>query len=152
MDRKPIYAALVAAAFAIPLTAGANDTAKHSKDSKSTSSGYVKGGNDGGAEAMFSSLDKNGDGFLSKDEVKGTPHEADFAMLDKNGDGKISREEHFMAKEHVAARAKAGSTGKTADSSMGKTTDTTPSSSSSLGSSMGSSSSSSSKPSSGTKY
>ena len=41
----------------------------------------------------------------------------DFASLDKNGDGKLSSEEHYNAKEHVAARSKAGTTGSTASSS-----------------------------------
>ena len=127
MDRKPLLAALIAAAFALPLAAGANDMgAKSSKMNASS-------GNDGGAEAMFAALDKNGDGFLSKDEVKGTPHESEFALIDKNGDGKLSRDEHYAAKEHVAARAKAGGTA----SSMG---------------SSGSTTSSSRKSSSGTKY
>src|SRR5689334_24595546 len=86
MDRKPLYAALVAAVFAFPLAANANDKAGNASGTASASSA-----NDGGAEAMFAGLDKNKDGFLSKDEVKGTPHETDFASLDKNGDGKLSR-------------------------------------------------------------
>lgn len=115
MHRKPLYAALVAAAFAFPLAAGAN-TGDKAKDSSASS---AKGSaDDGGAESMFATLDKNKDGFLSKDEVKGTPHEVDFASLDKNGDGKLSRDEHYNAKEHVAARGKAGgATGNTSSSS-----------------------------------
>ena len=113
MDRKPLYAALVAAVFAFPLAANANDKAGNASGTASASSA-----NDGGAEAMFAGLDKNKDGFLSKDEVKGTPHETDFASLDKNGDGKLSRDEHYNAKEHVAARAKAGgATGNTSGNS-----------------------------------
>ena len=38
---------------------------------------------------MFKSLDKNNDGFMSKEEVKGTPHDKDFSKLDKNNDGKL---------------------------------------------------------------
>ena len=57
------------------------------------------------------------DGFISKAEAAGPPHAADFASLDKNGDGKLSSEEHYNAKEHVAARSKAGTTGSTASSS-----------------------------------
>ena len=49
---------------------------------------------------MFKSLDRNGDGFLSKEETRGTPHEKDFAALDKDGDGKLSRGEHAAAPEH----------------------------------------------------
>ena len=107
MQRKSLLAAVLAAAFAFPLAANAGGTDKH----KSTS---ANGANDGGASAMFTSMDKNGDGFISKDEAKGTPHAADFASLDKNGDGKLSKDEHFNAKEHVAARSKAGSAGNAA--------------------------------------
>ena len=106
MQRKTLFAALVAAAFAFPLAANAGGTQKD----KSAS---ANGGNDGGAAAMFKSMDKNGDGFISKDEAKGTPHAADFASLDKNGDGKLSAEEHANAKEHVAARGKANTSGST---------------------------------------
>lgn len=96
MQRKSLLAAALAVAFAFPLAA----TAGGNKD-KATS---ANGGNDGGAAAMFKSMDKNGDGFITKDEAKGTPHDADFASLDKNGDGKLSADEHYNAKEHVAAR------------------------------------------------
>src|SRR5689334_13902684 len=116
MDRNPLYAALIAAAFAFPLAAGANTGDKTSKPT----SAAAGAGNDGGAEAMFAALDKNGDGFISKEEAAGTPHAADFASLDKNGDGKLSREEHYNAKEHVAARAKAGATGSTAATNPGQ--------------------------------
>ena len=113
MQRNTLLAALVAAAFAFPLAANAGG-----KDKQATS---ANGGNDGGAAAMFKSMDKNGDGFISKDEAKGSPHDADFASLDKDGDGKLSPEEHYNAKEHVAARNKAGNTGAAASSTSGST-------------------------------
>ena len=137
MDRKPLYVALIAAAFAFPMAASANDSSTNTAGKTKTEK-MAGSGNDGGAEAMFSSLDKNGDGFLSKDEVKGTPHEADFASLDKDGDGKLSREEHYAAKEHVAARSKAGGTAGSAQSSSSASGDVSPSATS--------------KSSSGTKY
>ena len=40
-----------------------------------------KAKSDGGAEAMFKSLDKNNDGSISREEAKGTPHDKDFAKL-----------------------------------------------------------------------
>ena len=104
MTLKPLIAAAVAAAFAWPLAAGADDktstgasagsdkSAAKPSSSDKASAGATK--NDGGAEAMFKALDKNNDGFVSKEEAKGTPHDKDFAKLDKNGDGKLSREEH----------------------------------------------------------
>ncbi len=89
MNLKTLAAAAVAAALAYPLAAlSAEDKAKA----------------DGGAEAMFKALDKNKDGNLSKDEVKGTPHDKDFTSLDKNKDGKLTRQEHAAAPEHAAKK------------------------------------------------
>jgi Ca2+-binding EF-hand superfamily protein len=92
---KTLIAAAVAAAFALPFSA----SAAGDKADKAASSGATK--SDGGAEAMFKALDKNKDGFMSKEEVKGTPHDKDFSSLDKNNDGKLSRQEHAAAPEHA---------------------------------------------------
>jgi hypothetical protein len=99
MNSRFLLAALAAAAFAIPVSAnmGADKTSKSSSA-------------DGGAEAMFKSLDKNGDGFLSKEETMGTPHHDQFTQLDTNGDGKLSRAEHAAAPEHAHAKSAADST------------------------------------------
>jgi hypothetical protein len=120
MQRKPLIAALLAAAFAFPLTSAANNQAAGTKSTAQPAS--TAASNDGGAEAMFKSLDKNGDGFISKEEAAGTPHAADFASLDKNGDGKLSREEHANAKAHVDARSGAKSAASSADTSGSKKT------------------------------
>src|SRR5258706_11827580 len=48
---------------------------------------------------MFQELDKNRDGYLSKDEGKGAPWAKDFAKLDTNHDGKLSRQEYAAAPE-----------------------------------------------------
>jgi Ca2+-binding EF-hand superfamily protein len=93
MNHKLLIAAAVAAAFAMPVFAQTS--------SKS----------DGGAEAMFQSMDKNKDGSISKDEAKGTPHEKDFSKLDKNRDGKLSRPEHAAAPEHAGGTKKGGAGG-----------------------------------------
>ena len=81
MQRKPLIAAFIAAAIAFPLAATAASTDKTS-GAKSASAG------------TFKSLDRNGDGFISKDEAMGSPHQADFDQLDKNRDGKLSKAEH----------------------------------------------------------
>jgi Ca2+-binding EF-hand superfamily protein len=57
---------------------------------------------------MFQSLDKDRDGFLTRAEVKGSPHDKDFSTLDKNRDGKLSREEHAAAPEHASDKAASG--------------------------------------------
>ena len=113
MQRKPLIATLIAAAFALPLVANAGGTDK-STAAKTTSS--ATGANDGGAQTMFTAMDKNNDGFLSMAESTNTPHAADFGTLDTNADGKLSAEEHANAKEHVAARA-----GANADAAVGAT-------------------------------
>ena len=112
MQRKSLLAALVASVLVLPFAASAGTD-------KPLKSAAANGGNDGGAEAMFKSMDSNLDGFLSKAETKGTPHDAQFSTLDANGDGKLSREEHAAAPEHVAARSKESLGGTSA-------TDTTP--------------------------
>jgi hypothetical protein len=91
---KTLIAAAVAAAFALPFSASAAGDKADKAASGATKS-------DGGAEAMFKALDKNKDGFMSKEEVKGTPHDKDFSSLDKNKDGKLSRQEHAAAPEHA---------------------------------------------------
>jgi Ca2+-binding EF-hand superfamily protein len=98
MNRKTLIALSVGAAFALPLTAQAGG------DKAS------QGASASGAEQMFKSLDKNKDGYISRDEAKGTPHEKSFAKLDKNNDGKLSRAEHAAAQEHANDKAASGST------------------------------------------
>jgi hypothetical protein len=99
MKMKTLVLASAIAAFVTPFSAGASD--------KASSTGA------GGAEKMFHGLDKNKDGFLSKDEVKGTPHDKDFAKLDKNSDGKLSRDEYAAAPEHAGDKSATGATGAT---------------------------------------
>jgi hypothetical protein len=118
----------VAAAFAFPLSLQAGgdkaksaDTGTSPSASQGASGSAAAGGSasagasNSGAEKMFQALDKNKDGFVSREEAKGTPHDKDFAALDKNGDGKLSREEHAAAPEHANEKAATGSTSGTGD-------------------------------------
>lgn len=110
MNVKTLVAAAVAAAFAFPLASYAAGDKASSASSGDTKSSSASGGatkSDGGAEAMFESMDKNKDGSISKDEAKGTPYDKDFAKLDKNSDGKLSPQEHAAA---PAGKASAGGT------------------------------------------
>jgi EF hand len=99
MKRRSLIALSVAAAFALPLTAQAGGDKE-----KSAAAGAS------GAEKMFQSMDKNKDGFVTREEAKGTPHAKDFASLDKNRDGKLSPQEHAAAPEHAGDKAAAGAT------------------------------------------
>lgn len=98
MKHRTLISLSIAAAFALPLSAQAGG------DKAS------QGASASGAEAMFKALDKNKDGFISRDEAQGTPHAKDFAKLDKNNDGKLSRAEHAAAPEHASDKAASGST------------------------------------------
>ena len=110
MKMKTLILASAIAAFVTPLSAGASDKASSTGPDAS------------GAEKMFQGLDKNKDGFLSRDEVKGTPHDKDFATLDKNHDGKLSRDEHAAAPEHAGDKTATGATGGAATSGTAGTT------------------------------
>ena len=122
-----LIALAIAAAFAIPAQAGgdkAKDAKATSGQSASQGSSAAEGkSNTGnkGADAMFNSLDKNKDGFMTREEVKGTPHDKDFAKLDKNNDGKISPQEHAAAPEHQGDKAAAGGTATTEPKAQTKT-------------------------------
>jgi hypothetical protein len=94
-----LIALSITAAFALPLTAQAGGDKEKSA---------AAGGS--GAEKMFQALDKNKDGFVTREEAKGTPHDKDFATLDKNRDGKLSPQEHAAAPEHAGDKAAAGGT------------------------------------------
>jgi hypothetical protein len=52
---------------------------------------------------MFRALDKNKDGFISRAEAQGSPHERDFDALDTNRDGMLSRQEHAAAHARSSA-------------------------------------------------
>ena len=65
MTRKTLIAAVITAALPLAAYAGGD---------KASSGGASK--SDGGAEAMFSSLDKNKDGKLSREEHAAAPEHA----------------------------------------------------------------------------
>jgi hypothetical protein len=95
MTLKTLIAASLAAAFAtLPFAVqAAGDKA---------SAGATK--SDGGAEAMFKSMDKNKDGSISKDEAKGTPHgERRYHVI-----GRCVRQQQVEVKDRLASRGPAG--------------------------------------------
>lgn len=67
--------------------------------------------NDAGTEARFNDLDRNGDGFVSRDEGRDAEElNTRFSELDVNNDGKLSRDEYAVlereAREAAAKNAK----------------------------------------------
>jgi hypothetical protein len=104
---------LIALAFAFPVAAYAGgDKASNASSgtgaAASASGGTASASASSDGSAMFRDLDKNKDGFISREEAKGSPHEKEFDKLDKNSDGKLSREEHAAA--HKAQASTGGST------------------------------------------
>jgi hypothetical protein len=93
---KTLIAASVVAFLAMPLSAGA-------------AGDKASGASAAGSGSTFESMDKNKDGSLSRDEVKGSAQEKDFARLDKNNDGKLSRQEMGTATGATGGSAAGGS-------------------------------------------
>ena len=134
MKTRTLIALAVIAGFAATAQAAgdkasgdkASSGASSDKATSSAAAGASKTGN-AGADSMFNALDKNHDGFLSRDEVKGSPHDKDFATLDKNKDGKLTPEEHASAKEHQKDNAASGaSTAPSSDKAQSSGAATTP--------------------------
>ena len=72
-----------------------------------------------GTAARFDQLDRNGDGFVSRDEGKDAEElNTRFTELDTNNDNKLTRQEYGALEEEARAAAEkaaaaAGATGKT---------------------------------------
>lgn len=134
MKLRTLIAAAVAAAFALPLSAqttgdkaasgsSADATAKPSTTqsqsiggSSAASGSASAGASSKAADAMFKDLDKNTDGFVSREEAKGSPHEMAFDKFDKNADGKLSESELAampMAEKSMGGMMSGGSSGAT---------------------------------------
>src|SRR5439155_16151329 len=76
--------------------AGGADAATSSRQAGANPPGTASPGMGSSANATrFDSLDKNRDGFISRDEAKDAAElNTRFSELDKNNDGKLSREEY----------------------------------------------------------
>jgi len=111
MQLKTLVSIAIAAAFATSLALADDKSANGGASGSSATQ-------NSGAEKMFQALDKDKDGFLSREEVQGTPHAKDFDTLDKDHDGKLTRDEHAAAPEHQAE--KSGSSTSGASASPGK--------------------------------
>jgi hypothetical protein len=78
---KKLYPLLLALCLTLPSLAQATDT--------SDNSAPKCGRHD---SSHFKAVDKNGDGFIDKDEARAA-HEAHFDSMDSNHDGKLSPDE-----------------------------------------------------------
>ena len=115
MRSRTLIALAIAAGFAVTAQAG-GDKSSSATDKNSGASAAAGASS---ANPTFQSLDKNRDGFLSRAELKGSPHEKNWKALDKDRDGKISQAE-FAAASNSASGGSAA-TGET-KSQSGATT------------------------------
>ena len=61
--------------------------------------------NDAGSDARFDDLDRNGDGFVSRDEGRDAEElNTRFSELDANNDGKLSRDEYAVLQREQAEK------------------------------------------------
>ena len=114
---KTLIAIAVAGACAVPSVAQASasdDSLVIAQAGDTGSSTRRPGADPSGAGASgeptaFDRLDKNGDGFISRDEADGAVELfTRFSELDKNNDSKISREEYKALNADRGARGAAG--------------------------------------------
>ena len=101
---------LIAGAFALlvatPASAG-DDMATRQPKADASSAGATAGANAG---ARFDELDKNHDGYISRDEGKDAEElNTRFTELDTNNDNKLSRDEYNVLNKN--ARGASGATG-----------------------------------------
>src|SRR5256712_12513043 len=138
---KTLIAVAVAGAFALPVAAlasaasdnivvaqagggaGGADAAKSNPQAGSNPPGTASTGASG-MSTGFDRLDKNRDGFISRDEAKDAAElNTRFSELDKDNDGKLSREEYnaLDTSARGATGAASGSTTRPLGSGDGKT-------------------------------
>jgi hypothetical protein len=101
MNLKTVMALAIAASFAAPVLAQQAPRGADAKDGAPAAAGATAGG--------FSAMDRNNDGYISRDEARDATWNSRFSELDKDNDGRVSQSE-FDALEGAAPGA-AGATG-----------------------------------------
>jgi hypothetical protein len=105
MNLKTIIALAIAGAFAMPVAAQTSSgTDKPSGTAHGSASDKHKSEAGGTAPGGFAGIDKNSDGYISRDEAKDATWANRFSELDKDNDGRLSRNE-FDALGTTAAGA-----------------------------------------------
>lgn len=65
----------------------------------------ARAADDAGSDARFNDLDRNGDGFVSRDEGRDADElNTRFSELDANNDGKLSRDEYAVLQRERAEK------------------------------------------------
>ena len=98
MKLKKVIVLAIAAAFAGPVAAQSGSGTVQPKDSNPAAAPKAFGGgvdrSGGGASAGgFASMDRNNDGYISRDEARDAAWSNRFTELDKDNDGRLSQSE-----------------------------------------------------------
>jgi len=94
MKRNTLITMAIAAALAAPLAAQSADGDKGALKATPAKEKASASGRTSPSAALFERLDKNKDGFVTRDEARdATELQGRFAELDKDNDGKISASE-----------------------------------------------------------
>ena len=96
--KKQLITLAIAAAFAAPaLAQSPGRTTTDPKDSNPAAPPASYGTQDrsaaGATAGGFSSMDRNGDGYISRDEARDATWNSRFSELDKDNDGRLSADE-----------------------------------------------------------
>ena len=97
--KKQLITLAIAAAFAAPaLAQSPGRTTADPKDSNPAAPPAKHGVKDqsgaGASASGFSAMDRNNDGYISRDEARDASWQSRFSELDKDNDGRISQSEY----------------------------------------------------------
>ena len=91
MNLKTITALALAAAFAAPVLA--QTPGRTTTDPKDSNPAAPPASSASGATAGFGGMDRNNDGYISREEAKDATWHNRFSELDKDNDGRLSQSE-----------------------------------------------------------
>jgi hypothetical protein len=96
MNLKTLMALAVAGAFAAPVLAQTAPNRYDAKDSNPAAPAATPADRSaaGATAGGFSAMDRNNDGYISRDEAREATWNSRFSELDKDNDGRLSQSEH----------------------------------------------------------
>ena len=98
MKAKQVMALVIAAAFAAPVAAQSGSGTVQPKDSNPAAEPKAFGGGvdrsgAGSSAGGFAAMDRNNDGYISREEARDASWNNRFSEFDKDNDGRLSRSE-----------------------------------------------------------
>ena len=106
MDLKKIVVLAIAAAFAAPLAA-------------QSGGGVDRSGAGASATGGFAAMDRNNDGYISRDEARDATWANRFTELDKDNDGRLSASEFDALGKDMSSSTGASTSGGSTTGGMG---------------------------------